>query len=137
MNAPLAMPRNLAALLGRPPSGKMPFNILYFTEVAREIMPMAEEGKKTDLQRREVHYSGRVQGVGFRYTVRSVARGFAVDGFVKNTRDGRVQLVVEGTAAEIRAFLAAIQAEMRHYVADTQELSGPATGRFNGFEIRF
>jgi acylphosphatase len=98
---------------------------------------MAEKGKKAELQRCEVYYSGRVQGVGFRYTVRSLAQGFAVAGYVKNLPDRRVQLVVEATAAEIEAFLAAIRTEMGHYVADTQELPGPATGRFDGFAIRF
>jgi acylphosphatase len=89
------------------------------------------------MQRREIYFSGRVQGVGFRYTTRSVARGFAIGGFVKNLPDGRVQLVVEGTPAEIEAFLAALQAEMGHYIDHTQELTGPATGRYEGFEVKF
>ena len=58
-----------------------------------------------DRQRCEIYYSGRVQGVGFRYTVRSIAGRFAVTGFVKNLRDGRVQLVAEGLAEEIQRFL--------------------------------
>lgn len=90
-----------------------------------------------DQQRREVYYSGRVQGVGFRYTVRMLVSRFAVKGFVKNLHDGRVQLVAEGQAAEIQRFLDAVAAEMRYYVSHTQETVGPATGRFHGFEIRF
>jgi acylphosphatase len=88
-------------------------------------------------QRREVYYSGRVQGVGFRYTARAIAGQFAVAGFVKNIPDGRVQLVVEGEPAEIMAFLNAIRAEMWHCIRDTQENIAPATGRFGGFDIRF
>lgn len=87
-------------------------------------------------QRREVYYSGRVQGVGFRFTVRAIAGRFAVSGFVRNMPDGRVHLVVEGSAGEIDRFLDAIQAEMRHYIAATQQIAGPATGRFHSFEIR-
>ena len=87
-------------------------------------------------QRREVYYSGRVQGVGFRFTVRAIAGRFAVAGFVRNLPDGRVYLVVEGSAGEIDRFLDAIQAEMRHYIATTQQTVSPATGRFNSFEIR-
>ncbi len=45
--------------------------------------------------------SGRVQGVGFRYTAKGVAQRFAVTGFVRNLSDGRVELVVEGDAAEV------------------------------------
>jgi acylphosphatase len=56
--------------------------------------------------RREVFYSGRVQGVGFRWTVRHIAQSHAVTGFVKNLEDGRVQLVVEGATAELDRLLA-------------------------------
>ncbi len=88
-------------------------------------------------ERREIHYSGRVQGVGFRYTVRWVAQRFAVAGFVRNLPDGRVQLVAEGRVDEIRRFLDAVQTEMGQYIRETQENAGPASGRFQGFEIRF
>ena len=88
-------------------------------------------------ERHEVYYSGRVQGVGFRYTVRWVAKRFAVTGFVKNLPDGRVHLVAEGRPEELRRFLDAVDAEMGHYVVHRQEQAGAATGRFQGFEIRF
>jgi acylphosphatase len=87
-------------------------------------------------QQREIHYAGRVQGVGFRYTVRSLAAGFDVTGFVRNLPDGRVQVVVEGTAGEIEAFRDAIAAEMGTYIRDAQELIRPAAGCFQLFEIR-
>ena len=90
-----------------------------------------------EAQRREVYYSGRVQGVGFRYTARSLARQFAVTGFVKNLPDGRVELVVEGRAEEIGAMLRAIQAEMGHYIRDVRETRSRATGGFSGFDVRF
>jgi acylphosphatase len=89
------------------------------------------------LQQREVVFSGSVQGVGFRYTARSIARGFDVRGYVKNLSDGRVQVVVEGTPAEIEAFLGALKSQMRHYISGQEEASRPAAGRFAGFEVRF
>lgn len=88
-------------------------------------------------QQREVYYSGHVQGVGFRYTVRALAVGFAVTGFVKNLPDGRVQLVVEGTSEEIESFLQTIRSEMGHYIKDVVQSEKPATGKFTSFEIRF
>lgn len=88
-------------------------------------------------ERHEVYYSGRVQGVGFRYTVRWVAKRFAVTGFVRNLADGRVHLVAEGRPDEVRRFLDAIDAEMGRYVVDRQEQTAAASGRFQGFEIRF
>jgi acylphosphatase len=87
-------------------------------------------------QQREVHYAGSVQGVGFRYTVRSLAARFDVTGFVRNLPDGRVHLVVEGAADEVVVFLDAVRAEMTTYIRDVQETTRPATGRFHAFEIR-
>jgi acylphosphatase len=88
-------------------------------------------------ERWETYYSGRVQGVGFRYTVRTLAGRFAVAGFVRNLRDGRVELVVEGSAAELRGLLDAIDGEMGRYVTDANRTTRPATGEFSTFEIRF
>ena len=57
---------------------------------------------------RHVVYSGRVQGVGFRYTAQRLAMGFPVAGYVRNLRSGDVELLAEGTAADVDAFLEAI-----------------------------
>jgi acylphosphatase len=88
------------------------------------------------LERREVLFSGRVQGVGFRYTVRGIATRHDVRGFVQNLNDGRVLLVVEGTRPSLVAFVAAVQAEMERYIADTQTAVLPVTGEFTRFEVR-
>ena len=91
---------------------------------------------QSDRQQHEVYYAGSVQGVGFRYTVRSLATRFDVTGYVRNLADGRVHLVVEGTSEEIAEFLAAIRAEMRYYIRDIQKTVQPGAGRFPSFEIR-
>ncbi len=85
--------------------------------------------------RREVFYSGRVQGVGFRWTVRHIAQSHAVTGFVKNLEDGRVQLVAEGAPAELDRLLAAIRERMGENIRDFSVVVGPATGEFREFEI--
>ena len=54
-------------------------------------------------ERREVFYAGHVQGVGFRYTTRSIATQLPVVGLVRNLPDGRVHLVVEGSPEAIDA----------------------------------
>jgi acylphosphatase len=87
-------------------------------------------------QRLHVFYSGRVQGVGFRYTVKSVARGFEVAGTVRNLPDGRVELIVEGQPAELEAFRKAIQdSELGHFIRQEETARGSATNEFRGFEI--
>jgi acylphosphatase len=91
---------------------------------------------EADRQQREVYYSGRVQGIGFRYTARSLATGGGVTGFVRNLPDGRVHLVVEGEKAEVEKFLDAIRAEMGYYIDKVDAMERPASGRFQIFEIR-
>ena len=88
-------------------------------------------------ERREVYYSGRVQGVGFRYTVRNLAARFRVTGFVKNLPDGGVQLVAEGPPEEIEKLLSAVRQALGRYIVEAEETTGEAAGRFRGFDIRF
>ena len=86
-------------------------------------------------QQRTVHFSGDVQGVGFRYTTCKVAEGFDVTGTVKNLPDGRVRIVVEGTDKEIDAFLDKLESRMDRHVRDRNEQTAPATGKFDGFQV--
>lgn len=83
-----------------------------------------------------VFYSGRVQGVGFRYTAKTTAMGFEVTGVVRNLPDGRVELVVEGERAELEAFAEAVRdSGLSGFIRDEQVQWQPATGEFKGFEI--
>ncbi len=88
-----------------------------------------------DLERREVHFSGRVQGVGFRYTTKRLATQFAVTGFVRNLANGKVHLVAEGDSTEIDALMRAIQSEMRSNIEDIQDVRLDHQGAFKSFEI--
>jgi len=90
------------------------------------------------LDRRRVYFSGRVQGVGFRYTTQSLARGFEVAGFVRNLPDGRVELVAEGDSDELDAFLASIRREMDAFITNvTTESKTPGEHpSLVGFSIR-
>jgi acylphosphatase len=58
---------------------------------------------------RQVFYEGRVQGVGFRYTVKTLAQGFDVTGSVCNLPDGRVELLACGETDEVEDFLGSIR----------------------------
>ena len=91
---------------------------------------------KVERKRLHVFYGGRVQGVGFRWTVREVALGYEVTGWVRNLEDGRVELVAEGERAEIEAFQKAIpNAGLRRFIRETQSHWSDSTGEFRGFEI--
>ena len=87
--------------------------------------------------RRTVLFSGRVQGVGFRYTACRVAAGYQVTGFVRNLADGCVEAVIEGDAQAIEAFLRTLREQMAGYIRDTQSWEAPAAGEFADFDVRF
>src|SRR5262249_17277626 len=87
-------------------------------------------------KRMHVLYSGRVQGVGFRYTVRQVASGFEVTGTVRNLADGRVELFAEGSGDELQGFQQAIrESGMDHFIQNEAVSWGEAKNEFRGFEI--
>ena len=81
-------------------------------------------------------YSGRVQGVGFRYTTKTVATGFEVTGSVKNLPDGRVELVAEGAKDELEAFRQGIRDSGLDHFIDNESVSwGEPLQNFRGFDI--
>jgi acylphosphatase len=86
--------------------------------------------------RKTIHFSGHVQGVGFRYTAQAIARGFEVTGYVKNLSDGRVKLEVEGDDAEIDRFVQRIRDQMAGHVRHVDETVSEATGEFQDFRVR-
>jgi acylphosphatase len=92
----------------------------------------------TTMAARLVHYEGRVQGVGFRYTVKSIARGFDVTGTVRNLQDGRVELVAMAEeAGELQAFLdeIAVNSPLSHHIKNVEvQVIAPPSG-LRGFEI--
>ena len=88
-------------------------------------------------ERREAYYSGRVQGVGFRYTANRLAGAYEVAGFVRNLPDGRVHLVVEGDKNELAKYLAALANELGDHIRDAAVDVRAATGEFADFEIRY
>jgi acylphosphatase len=88
----------------------------------------------------EVHhatvlFSGRVQGVGFRYAALQTAREFEVAGYVTNLPDGRVQIEAEGRESEISAYLAALEERMRGYIRKTERSHRTRPAQFSGFVI--
>jgi len=81
-------------------------------------------------------YSGRVQGIGFRYTAKTVATGFEVTGVVRNLPDGRVELMAEGSKEELDAFLVAIrESEVGGFIRQELACWADAKNEFRGFAI--
>jgi len=93
--------------------------------------------------RKVVFYTGRVQGVGFRYTTANLAKRFDVAGYVQNLDDGKVRLDVQGAPDQVQGLLDAISqafarnitgTDISEYPPDAAELGQP--GDPQSFTVR-
>ena len=89
--------------------------------------------------KKQIHayFSGRVQGVGFRFTTEDIGKDLGVCGWVKNLRDGRVEVVAEAEEAVLRDFLSRINRYFSHYIQDIDLHWQVATDEFHEFGIKF
>jgi acylphosphatase len=104
--------------------------------LAANSIPRGAGYNPAAMQRQTCHFSGRVQGVGFRYTVQNIALQYDVQGFVRNLDDGRVELVMEGPDDQVQQMLQNVQSRMQPYIEDVEAQSSAATGEFGHFSIR-
>ncbi len=91
------------------------------------------------MAKKRVHvlYTGRVQGVGFRYTAVDLARGCGVNGWVMNTDAGDVELLAEGEEAKLKKLLEILASAMKPYIKKARADWSNYQGEFNEFDIRF
>lgn len=83
----------------------------------------------------EVLFSGRVQGVGFRYSTYETAREFSVSGTVENLPDGRVRLLAQGEPAEVAAFRRELERRMRLFISEVELVNKGFQAAVDGFQI--
>ena len=84
-----------------------------------------------------IFFEGRVQGVGFRYTARSIAKQIGLLGYVKNLPNGNVEMYIEGEKGKIHECIEEIKREMRGYIKDVSLQWQQYQGHFTTFDIRF
>ena len=86
------------------------------------------------MRRLTAYVSGRVQRTGYRSRVVEVARILGIKGSVQNLDDGRVKIIAEGSAANLTAFVDAIDIKdsLIHVYSITQEFTD-ATGDYESF----
>jgi len=102
----------------------------------REVGKTAPMSAANDVHHETVNFSGRVQGVGFRYTALQIAREFEVAGYVQNLPDGRVCIEAEGDMGEVSAFVAALEESMHGYVRTVERTGRRGPPQFSGFTVR-
>jgi len=86
---------------------------------------------------KKIIFIGRVQGVGFRFTAHRIARRNMLTGFVRNLHDGTVEMLAQGSAADIGQCLAEIRDHFPGYLRDTRITDLPPNPRYTDFRITF
>ena len=89
------------------------------------------------IMRMHVFFSGQVQGVGFRFTSREIAAELSILGWVKNGKDGRVEIVAEQDEETLKRFLNRLQHAFSRYITDVAVTWEEATEEFDGFGVEF
>ena len=91
-----------------------------------------------------IYYSGKVQGIGFRYTVQDIANFLKVCGWVKNLNDGRVEVLADAEEDTLSNFLDQINQHFSRYIKEINTEwypSGLPAGRenveFRDFQVIF
>ena len=103
----------------------------------REKKPKRELVIPEGAIRRRLRYTGDVQAVGFRFTAQCWAEECGVTGWVTNRSDGDVQLEVQGTPHQVRAFMTCVDKEtardgafIHAHLVESEALDPVAEDRF-------
>lgn len=89
------------------------------------------------MKTKRVIFEGRVQGVGFRYTAKDLARGYDVLGTVRNLPNGSVEMVVAGDSGEVNEYLRDLREDsaVAHHILKMQEEEIAPLPDLKGFSI--
>ena len=83
-----------------------------------------------------VRYTGRVQGVGFRWNTVKCSENLDLTGYVKNLSDGSVEVIVQGKSENVDRFLNSVSSVMKEYIAGTEESEGQPVEP-GSFQVRY
>lgn len=85
-----------------------------------------------------IYVSGLVQGVFYRANAKRVAESLSLTGWVRNLRDGRVEIVVEGEEENLAKFIEWCKRGPVGAVVESVDVTREEyKGEFKGFEIRY
>jgi acylphosphatase len=84
---------------------------------------------------KHIIFIGHVQGVGFRYNARAIARGFNLTGFVRNVPDGSVEMLAQGAPEDITICIEEIEQYFGGHIRRKEVQDVPYDPRYSAFEI--
>lgn len=86
---------------------------------------------------KHIIFTGRVQGIGFRFTALNIASRYALTGHVRNLTDGTVEMIAQGPPDDIDSCVADIKDSLEDYVTDTKVNEIPLSPQYKDFKITF
>ena len=86
---------------------------------------------------KNIHISGRVQGVGFRFSARNAARQYGIKGYVKNMSDGSVYIEAEGNEQHVEQFVEWCKRGPSHAYVEDITVNDDNVKGFSVFDIDF
>lgn len=89
-----------------------------------------------ELRRSHVFITGKVQGVGYRFSTQDVAQVFGLAGWVRNLPDGRVEAVFEGDRVAVEQMIAWCRKGPPNAVVEKVAVTDEEPRGLSGFEIR-
>lgn len=86
--------------------------------------------------RKHFRFTGRVQGVGFRYRAKHAANGMGITGWAKNEYDGSVEMEAQGTEEAINRMLVMINKSDYIVIASIESKQIPLKEDESAFDVR-
>lgn len=86
---------------------------------------------------KHIIFTGRVQGIGFRFTAYNIANRCQLKGLVRNLSDGSVEMIVQGHSKDIDDCIRDIQESLESYINQTNVEDVPLNPDYKEFKITF
>ena len=101
-------------------------------------MKQIEEVRVSDIEHetQRVFFSGRVQGVGFRWTTQRLAGNYDLTGWVRNLHDGRVEMVAQALPTDIQSLIRDLQTHFGDGITSIERESVRNSPVYDEFAIR-
>ena len=86
---------------------------------------------------KHIIFTGRVQGIGFRFTALDIANRYKLTGMVRNLPDGTVEMVAQGPSDDIADCIRDIKEAFEGYIRETKTKEIPPDPKYTDFKITF
>ncbi len=86
---------------------------------------------------KHIIFTGRVQGIGFRFTALDIANRYRLTGLVRNLPEGTVEMITQGPSDDIADCIRDIKEAFEGYIRETKTEEIPPDPQYTNFKIAF